>query len=162
MPGPSATRRGRQCLLQSWGGEEALSENKLWSAAAAVFHAPTTMTNRSLKMRQLWAGFHLTRLACPEAVKMGVHAPPFDSTSFFSRKSDLVTVWPSCLRTELTAEDDIGRASNRGAFQASAPGASRGQPLGQTWSLGAHLDFRTARIALWTSTQASCVPCGCG
>lgn len=122
--------------MQSWGGEEALSENKLWSAAAAVFRAPATMTNRSLKMRQLWSGFHLTRLACAEAADMGVRAPPFDSTSFFSRKNELATEWPACVRTELSADDDIGRASSRGAFQASAPGASRGQPLGASWGPG--------------------------
>lgn len=122
--------------MQSWGGEEALSENKLWSAAAAVFRAPTTMTNRSLKMRQLWTGFHLTRLACSDADAMGVRAPPFDSTSFFSRKNDIAAVWPACVRNELSMDDDIGRASNRGAFQAAAPGASRGMPLGAAWSAG--------------------------
>eukprot|EP00892_Ulva_mutabilis_P011161 jgi/Ulvmu1/8417/UM042_0124.1 len=122
-------------VVMAWGGEEALSENKLWSAVAAVFQAPTTMTNRSLKMRQLWAGFHLSRLDNPEAAKAGVTVPPFDSASFFSRRNNLVAVWPACMCTELSADDDIGRASNRGAFQASAPGASRGQPFGGVWDL---------------------------
>jgi hypothetical protein len=111
--------------LQSWGGEEVVCENKLWSALAGVFSAPQTMTNRAQKMKQVWTQFRLSRINQRDAqlFSAALEMPPIDGDLLFSKSHPVLLQWPGCKRTKLPEGGAVGRASNRGTSMAAATSA---------------------------------------
>lgn len=115
--------------MQTWGGEEVVCENKLWSALAGVFDAPMTMTNRAQKMKQVWTQFRLARLTKSDAQSFSekLEVPPIDGDLLFAKSHPIAQQWPGCKRTQLPEGGAVGRASNRGTSMAGGNSTAQGR-----------------------------------
>lgn len=89
----------KRACSQSLGNEANVTLNKLWSNVAVTFRSPPSMTNRSLKMRQLFADCHFTRLADAGYEATGIRIPAMRPDLLESRvPHDIVATWPDCVR----------------------------------------------------------------